>query len=231
MARRKRIEKLLRAESATKNSAYSIRHGCLEYTKEEIVSGSDGKVVKGARKKLKVDEEKAYEDSRFDGYFCIVTSEMDYDAAKMREVYGGLWRIEQSFRVMKSDLDARPVYVSTQRHIHAHFLICFTALLLVRMLQLRMGGDAISIERIAAALRAANCRVLRGGIMHLTDVGGSLEFEKRIDRHGKEVDTLSFSDKDEIAVDYSKIQKTFNVDFYDAYPKQEEFNRFLKKIK
>lgn len=231
MARRKRIEKLLRAESATKNSAYSIRHGCLEYTKEEIVSGSDGKVVKGARKKLKVDEEKAYEDSRFDGYFCIVTSEMDYDAAKMREVYGGLWRIEQSFRVMKSDLDARPVYVSTQRHIHAHFLICFTALLLVRMLQLRMGGDAISIERIAAALRAANCRVLRGGIMHLTDVGGSLEFKKRIDRHGKEVDTLSFSDKDEIAVDYSKIQKTFNVDFYDAYPKQEEFNRFLKKIK
>ena len=94
-----------------------------------------------------------------------------------------------------------------------------------------MGGDAISIERIAAALRAANCRVLRGGIMHLTDVGGSLEFKKRIDRHGKEVDTLSFSDKDEIAVDYSKIQKTFNVDFYDAYPKQEEFNRFLKKIK
>ncbi|MCQ4765881.1 transposase, partial [Cloacibacillus evryensis] len=84
--------------------------------------------------------------------FCIITSEMEYDASKIREVYGGLWRIEQSFRVMKSGLEARPVFVSTQKHILAHFTICFTALLIVRLLQLKMGEDAISAERIAAAL-------------------------------------------------------------------------------
>ena len=231
MARRKRVEKLLRAENATKNNAYSIQHGCLEYTKEEIRDGHDGHIVKNVRKRLKLDEEKAEADSRFDGYFCIITSEMEYDASKIREVYGGLWRIEQSFRVMKSGLEARPVFVSTQKHILAHFTICFTALLIVRLLQLKMGEDAISAERIAAALGAANCQVLRGGIVHLLDVGGSMAFKKRIGRNGKQVDTLAFSGEDEIALDYAKIQKAFCVDFYDAYPKQEVFNRFLKEIK
>ena len=54
----------------------------------------------------KVDPEKAENDALYDGYFAIVTSEMDYDAAQIREVYHGLLRIEESFRIMKSDFDA-----------------------------------------------------------------------------------------------------------------------------
>lgn len=46
---------------------------------------------------------------------------MEYDAAKIREVYLGLWRIEESFRIMKSDLDARLIYVNTREHIRAYF--------------------------------------------------------------------------------------------------------------
>ena len=53
-----------------------------------------------------MDPEKAENDALYDGYFAIVTSEMDYDAAKIREVYHGLLRIEESFRIMKSDFDA-----------------------------------------------------------------------------------------------------------------------------
>jgi len=49
-----------------------------------------------------------------DGYFCIITSEMEYDEQKMRQVYGGLWQIEQSFYIMKSDLYARPVFVKKE---------------------------------------------------------------------------------------------------------------------
>ncbi|MCL5982539.1 MAG: hypothetical protein M1571_08550 [Firmicutes bacterium] len=64
----------------------------------------------------------------------------------MRQVYGGLWRIEQSFRVMKSDLYARPVFVSKNEHIRAHFLICFVALLIIRIIQHRMGEKALSAE-------------------------------------------------------------------------------------
>ena len=53
---------------------------------------------------------------------------MDFDAAKIREEYSGLWRIEESFRIMKSDLLARPVHVNTKEHNRAYFLICPTEL-------------------------------------------------------------------------------------------------------
>ena len=166
----------------------------------------------------------------FDGYFCINTSELDYTERQIRKAYGGLWRIEQSFRILKSDLDARPVYVRKESHITAHFLICFLGLLLIRMMQHKMGKQALPAERIARALSTANCSSCRGGILHLHDVGGSLAFRKRIDKNGREVDTLAYSDKDEIAEDYRKIQAAFLTDFYYVYPRQEVFNKFLKSI-
>ena len=86
-----------------------------------------------------VNHEKAEKDARFDGYFCLITSEMDDDARKIREVYGACWKIEGSFRSMKSDWLARPVFVHTPAHLGAHFLIGFTALLIVRLIQYAMG--------------------------------------------------------------------------------------------
>lgn len=62
--------------------------------------------------------------------------------------------------------------------IRAHFLICFIALLVVRIVQHLMGKNALSAERIARALNAATCRVFKGGIIHLDDMGGAIEFEK-----------------------------------------------------
>jgi len=53
-------------------------------------------------------------------------------------IYKGLWRIEESFKVTQSELKARPVFVSTEQHIRAHFLICFVALLLIRLLDVRL---------------------------------------------------------------------------------------------
>lgn len=177
-----------------------------------------------------VNLEKAENDARFDGYFCLITSEMNYDAAKIREVYGGLWKIEESFRIMKSDLEARPIFVSTQEHIRAHFLICFVALLIVRLIQHAMGSQALSVERLARALNTATCKIKRGGRVDLDDVGGSRAFVKRKNKRGEMVDTLMFSDEDEIAQDYQLIQKSFGTDFYEAEAKQETFNRFLQKI-
>ncbi|KLU63083.1 transposase DDE domain protein [Peptococcaceae bacterium CEB3] len=114
----------------------------------------------------------------YDGYFCIITSELDYDERKMRQVYGGLWRIEESFRIMKTDFYARPVFVRKNEHIRAHFQICFVALLIIRIIQHRMGEKALSAERIARALGVATCQVLKGGIIHLDDVGGAIAFQK-----------------------------------------------------
>ena len=93
-----------------------------------------------------------------------------------------------------------------------------------------MGKNAFSTERIAAALNAATCQVLKGGIIHLDDVGGALDFKKVKNAKGKLVDTLEFSGEDQIALDYKLIQNTFGTDFYNIYPRQEVFNRFLKNI-
>ena len=230
MAKRKRDEKLDRARKATRNNAYSIKKGIDEYTKETLVDPKTGEVLEGAKRFRTVDEEKAAKDAMFDGYFCIITSELNYTERQIRKAYGGLWRIEQSFRILKSDLDARPVYVRKASHITAHFLICFLGLLLIRMMQHRMGKQAMSAERIARALSTANCSSCRGGILHLHDVGGSLAFRKRVDKNGREVDTLAYSDQDEIAEDYRKIQAAFQTDFYYVYPRQEVFNKFVKSI-
>ena len=232
MSAAKRNEKLIKAAKSCVNNAYGIKKGSQEYVLEEIVDLKTGELEDASKKtRRSVNLEKAENDALFDGYFCLITSEMDYDVSKIREVYSGLWRIEESFRILKSDLEARPVHVSTQEHIKAHFLICFVALLIIRVIQHAMGKDVLSAERIIRSLNAANCKVKRGGIVELDDVGGSLAFVKRKDKNGKMVETLSFSDEDEIAEDYQKIQKTFGTDFYEVEVKQETFRKFLKGIK
>jgi transposase len=230
MAGRKRDEKLLKAQRAIDNNTQGIRKGVDEYIKEDIVELVNGEVLEKTKRIKSVDQEKAAADAKFDGYFCIITSEMEYGEREIRNAYSGLWRIEESFRILKSDLYARPVFVSKNEHIRAHFLICFVALLVVRLIQLKMGGEVLSAERIARALRAANCHLFKGGVIYLDDVGGAIAFKKTQDKNGKIVDTLEFSDEDEIALDYKMIQGTFGTDLYNVYHRQEVFNKLLKNI-
>ena len=231
MARRKREEKLRKAEKSVGNNAYGIKKGVDEYTKDNIVSKETGELLENIKTVRSVDNEKAEKDAKYDGYFCIITSELDYDERKIRQVYGGLWKIEQSFRMMKSDLYARPVFVRSNDHIRAHFLICFVALLIIRIIQHYMGGEgALSAERIARALNAANCRVHKNGMVQLDDVGGAIAFKKRMNDQGKLVDTLEHSDEDEIAQDYKRIQEIFKTDCYNVFLRVEEFNKILKSI-
>jgi hypothetical protein len=231
MAKRKREEKLKLAARSVKNNAYSIKKGVDEYTKETIVDKTSGEILENTKKLRSVNLEKAEQNALYDGYFCIITSELDYDERKMRKAYSGLWRIEQSFQVLKSDLYARPVFVNTNDHIRAHFLVCFVALLIIRLIQHRMKEKALSSERIARALNLATCRVFKGGIVHLDDVGGAIAFKKIQDKKGNLVETLAYSDEDEIALDYKLIQDAYGTDCYNMYLRQEVFNKFLKQIK
>ena len=230
MAKRKRDEKLEKAARSVKNNAYSIRKGIDEYTKENIIDKETGEVLENTIKKRSVNTEKAEQDALFDGYFCIITSELDYDEQKIRQVYGGLWRIEQSFRIMKSDLYARPVFVRKNEHIRAHFLICFVALLVIRIIQHRMGTNALSAERIARALNAATLRVTKRGVVQLDDVGGVIAYKKKLNEKGKMVDTLEYSNEDEIALDFKYIQEIFGTNIEYVFYRQEVFNRRLSVI-
>lgn len=87
------------------------------------------------------------------GYNMIVTSEVHMPASEIYAAYHNLWRIEESFRVMKSQLDARPVYLQKEETITGHFLICYLAVLLVRLLQVHVLNDKYGSEEIFDFIR------------------------------------------------------------------------------
>jgi transposase len=93
------------------------------------------------------------------GYNMIVTSETGMDPRAIYDAYHRLWRIEESFRVMKSELDARPVYLQRQSTISGHFLVCYVAVLLLRLLQVKVLGDRFSPEDVMGLCRGLDvCR-------------------------------------------------------------------------
>ena len=91
-----------------------------------------------------LDVDKIAEDERYDGYYAIITSEVDMHPLDVVKAYHGLWEIEHSFRITKIDLQTRPVEVSLERRTRAHFLTCFISLLILRLLSKRPGDNYAS---------------------------------------------------------------------------------------
>ena len=112
--------------------------------------------IKETGKKLYLDEEKIRQDELLDGYYAIVSSELDEADDKIIEIYRGLWKIEESFKITKSNLEARPVFLSKKDHINAHFLICFIALVIARITEIRL-KNKYSIKVLQETLREVNC--------------------------------------------------------------------------
>ena len=82
------------------------------------------------------------------GYNLLVTSEISMSEKEVYDAYHNLWRIEESFRIMKSQLDARPVYLQKEDSITGHFLICYLAVLLTRLLQFKVLENKFCSENI-----------------------------------------------------------------------------------
>lgn len=133
----------------------STSYGAASYVVNIEFDKETGEVLdKG--KKLFLDEEKIKQDEKLDGYYAIVTSELDESDDHIIEIYRGLWKIEESFKITKSNLDARPVYLTRRDHINAHFLICFIALIIARIVEIRL-RNKYSIEKILNSLRLVSC--------------------------------------------------------------------------
>ncbi len=106
---------------------------------------------------LKLDEQKILEKEKFDGYYAIITNNKDYETDEVVQMYRGLWKIEESFRVLKTDLKARPVYVWSDNRIKGHFSLCYISLCIVRYLQYlheKELGENISAERLKTAINS-----------------------------------------------------------------------------
>ena len=97
--------------------------------------------------------DKIKEDMKLAGYNLIVTSELDKPPQEIYDIYHGLWRIEESFRITKSYLDARPVYLQKKESIYGHFLICYLSLFLLRVLEFRIFDNEINVNNLVEFIR------------------------------------------------------------------------------
>ena len=124
-----------------------------------------GELLDSSKLRSVIDTDKVSAYKRELGYYQIVSSELQLNEKEIIDIYHGLSRIEDQFRVLKGDLSTRPVFVNTKEHIDAHLAICTIALIVMRMIQLkvavtsdsthgRLWSYGISAERVREALNA-----------------------------------------------------------------------------
>ena len=132
--------------------------------------GEDGKYIQytdpdGKKASVRINETAVKKDSLLTGYNLLVTSVIDMPDRKIYDTYHNLWQIEESFRIMKFNLDARPVFLRKQETIQEHFLICYLTVLLERLLQVEILENRFPASEIFEFFRKFN--VARGGYRYL----------------------------------------------------------------
>lgn len=145
LAKKQKAEIQKMADKAANYAAYKAM------TREDL--GDSAKYVKITNKDkngkkitpvIGIDKEKVNEDLKYAGYNLMVTSELDMEPLQIYQTYHSLWKIEESFRITKSYLDARPVYVHKKETIYGHFLIYYLSLFLLRVLEIKVFKNQIN---------------------------------------------------------------------------------------
>jgi len=143
-----KLSKLMRCKEALKESlGDSAKYVNLDAIDE---NGKSVKVI------CSLNEEKIQEDLMYAGYNMLITSEIKADPQEIYNVYHNLWRIEESFRLLKTYLEARPVFVSNKNTIYGHFLICYISLTIMRLLELKTFQDEIPAPQLFEFIRQYN---------------------------------------------------------------------------
>lgn len=145
--------------------------GASGYVKNIAFNKETGEVVDI---NLELDIEKIEEEAKYDGYCSIATSELTMSDIEIRNIYKGLSKIEDTFRITKSELDTRPIYATTNEHIESHFTTCFTAITILRLLEVTL-GNKYTAEQIIEALRQFNCININSNIYRMTYTNEILE--------------------------------------------------------
>jgi transposase len=157
-AKKKRDEVVAKAQSMIKNPAkYKgiLDYGAAGYIKNLKVDKETGEVLSPIDIMF-IDEERIKEEAKLDGYYALITSELDTTDMDIVNAYKALWRIEESFKITKSILGSRPMFVRTEEHINGHFLTCFVSLLIARIIEKRLGGK-YTTKTITETLQRVAC--------------------------------------------------------------------------
>lgn len=165
--KRRREGALDYAKKLTQPQLYRLtsKKGGKKYLEVRLIDPTTGEILP-YKPNITIDEEQVNFDAQFDGINVIVTSELDMKDEDMMEAYHELSEIEDCFRVTKSQLETRPVYVRLPEHIQGHFLTCFIALIHIRLLQYKIKRK-MSSERIIEALKTARVTKLNQGYYRL----------------------------------------------------------------
>jgi len=213
-AKRDRQKAVTKARDLVKNPVKYTKaslQGAAKYV-SKLHYDEHGEIIKKLGTDIVFDEKKLQEEEQLDGYYVIMTNVIGTDQkstpfkGKSRytfegffqlnrsvsdtdiiDMYKGLWKIEETFKVTKSDLRTRPVYLSREEHIEAHFLVCFVALTILRVLEYRL-GDKYCARSIARSLEKASGTLLEDGY-YVFDY-----YDEVLDELGKELG-LDFSRK------------------------------------
>lgn len=204
-AKAEREAALAKARDLTANPGSYTRatsYGAAKYVKKVDYDKDTGEILT-ASSILDIDEDLIREEEALDGYYMLLTSEMDTPDDKIIDMYRGLWRIEESFKITKSELESRPVYVWIREHIEAHFLTCFVALTISRILEMKL-EHKYSTGRIIDSLSRAECSLLQQNYYVfdyydevLKDIGNvtNIDFSKRIRTLGEIKQVIADSKK------------------------------------
>ena len=153
-----------------------------KFMKKEYVNKKTGEAINSKDLLSFIDFDKVREYKKSFGYYQLVTSEIKMDTQTVIDKYHGLTQIEDQFRVMKSDLETRPIYVRTPEHVDAHLLVCMISLIIIRIIQKRIrdtnpekNNDAywnvgMSSERIQSALNKWKVDKMPGDLYRFMDV-------------------------------------------------------------
>ena len=164
---------------------------------EEITSTSDGVVAN--EKTYSINEDLIKEEEKYDGYYALSTNLIG-NIDDILKITKGRWEIEESFRIMKSDFLARPVNLSREDRIKAHFMTCFIALLIYRILEKKLDYKYTTKE-ILDTLRNMNVTELKGN--------GYIPSYERTDITDFIHEKYNFNTDTEI-ITYKKIKNIFN---------------------
>ena len=177
----------------TKATSYGAAH----YVNHITYDKETGEIK--TQKQLSLDLDKIKEEEKLDGYYSIVTSEVELEDKEIRKIYRGLAKIEDTFKVTKSNFSSRPAFVWTPEHIKGHFFTCFIALVLMRLLEKRL-DNKYPVEKIIESTRNYNCINLDTNI-------------------------YQFIYRDDII---DEISKEFGVELNKKYRPKEEIKKILK---
>ena len=156
--RQSQIDRAIKAISGNKNNLKKVRQNDYKRLIEKTVCTVDGEIA----------EEEVYcinsglikKEEAFDGFYGVCTN-LDGDPADIIKVNHRRWEIEECFRIMKSEFKARPVFLSNEDRIEAHFLTCFISLLIYRLLEKKL-GDKYTCCEIIDGIREMNLHESKG---------------------------------------------------------------------